>query len=303
MAACTPFEHQPLDLHRSQIRLFRLLSKQNGILTGEIAVHGFEDGPSYQALSYMWGPPLPTREIIIEGCSFTVRENLWQCLCHFLNSERSRNLATSRPIFDNSLKFKHNYDNLYPGSIPDQNNPWDFERNSGNFLDTSSSGWLWIDQICIDQNTVEERNHQVGLMSVIYARADRVLVSLGIEADGSREAIEAISSGCDATRSHAAKVQVLFERPYWSRLWIIQEVLMSQYVLVLCGNQSFGLWQLARMYVPHAKNLSAPARSADDFYPVEVNDTVHSLIREFTSGVFKKQKLSFILWSFAKLQC
>jgi hypothetical protein len=261
MAACTTFEHRPLDLHRSQIRLFRLLSKQNGTLTGEITIRNFEDKFSYQAVSYMWGPPFPTREIIIEGCSFRVRENLWQCLGHFLDSEHS----------------------------------------SSNPLDSSGNVWLWIDQICIDQDTVEERNHQVGLMSTIYARANRVFVWLGSEADGSREAIEAINSGCDATRQHAGKVKFLFERPYWSRIWIIQEVLMSRTVTVMCGNQSFGLWQLARMYVPYSDDLLNDG--PDDFYPVESNDTVDSLIRETSSGVFGKQKLSFILWSFAKLQC
>lgn len=261
MAACTSFEHRPLDLHRSQIRLFRLKSKQNGTLTGEIIVRNFEDKFPYQAVSYMWGPPFPTREIIIEGQSFTVRENLWQFLCHFLDSKHC----------------------------------------SSNPLEISGHVWLWIDQICIDQSTVEERNHQVGLMSVIYARAIRVLVWLGSEADGSGEAIEAITLGCDATRQHAGKVKLLLERPYWSRLWIIQEVLMSQTVTAMCGHQSFGLWQLARMYVPDSDDDLDD--SPDDYYPVEINDTVDSLIRETSSGVFGKQKLSFILWSFAKLHC
>lgn len=260
-AAYGPYRHKPLDLHRSQIRLFRPLSRQNGILTGEIAIRNFEDSFSYQAVSYMWGPLFPTREIIIKGRSFTVRENLWQFLCHYL----------------------------------------DFEHGSGDSMYNSGDDWLWIDQICIDQNTVEERNHQVGLMSTIYARANRVLVWLGSEADGSREAIEAIKSGCDATRQHAGKVKALFERPYWSRLWIIQEVLMSRAVSVMCGNQYFGMEDLARMYVPDADDYLEG--SPDEFYPVEINDTVDSLIRETSSGVFEKQKLSFILWSFAKLQC
>ena len=261
MVACNSYKHKPLDLQKSQIRLFRLLSKHNGDLEGEISTHDFEDGPSYRAVSYMWGPPSPTREITIEGCSFTVRENLWQFLCHFLDSEYC----------------------------------------SSNSLDSSGNVWLWIDQICIDQSTVEERNHQVGLMSVIYARANRVLVWLGSEADGSGEAIEAITLGCHATRQHAGKVKLLLERPYWSRLWIVQEVLMSRTVTVICGHQSFGLWQLARMYVPDSDDDLSD--DPDDYYPVEINDTVDSLIRETSSGVFEKQKLSFILWSFAKLYC
>jgi hypothetical protein len=38
---------------------------------------------------------------------------------------------------------------------------------------------FWIDAICIDQNSIAERNHQVSLMSDIYSQAERVLAWLG----------------------------------------------------------------------------------------------------------------------------
>jgi len=38
---------------------------------------------------------------------------------------------------------------------------------------------VWIDSICIDQTSIQERNHQVGIMGDIYAFAQRVLVCLG----------------------------------------------------------------------------------------------------------------------------
>lgn len=38
-----------------------------------------------------------------------------------------------------------------------------------------------IDSICIDQNSIEERNHQVKLMGNVYQRASRVLIWLGEE--------------------------------------------------------------------------------------------------------------------------
>jgi hypothetical protein len=39
---------------------------------------------------------------------------------------------------------------------------------------------IWIDQICIDQEAVHERNHQVSMMVDIYRRASCVKVWLGI---------------------------------------------------------------------------------------------------------------------------
>jgi hypothetical protein len=45
---------------------------------------------------------------------------------------------------------------------------------------------IWVDSICIDQNSLSERNHQVQLMGEIYQRADTVLIWLG-EADQDAE--------------------------------------------------------------------------------------------------------------------
>lgn len=249
MAAWNSYKHKSLDLQKSQIRLFRLSSKHNGDLEGEIRTHDFEDGPSYRAVSYMWGPPSPTREITIEGRSFTIRDNLWQ----FLNSA-------------------HNLDDA----------------------------WLWIDQICIDQETVKERNHQVSLMSTIYARADEVLIWLGSEADGSSEGIAAINSGYTAVAQHGQQVQALFERPYWNRLWIIQEVLLSQKAVVMCGDQVFDLGQLARMYIRSTGNPSVDETG----YPVLISYWILAIMRYvFSSEKFEKQCLSSILNSFAMSEC
>lgn len=45
-----------------------------------------------------------------------------------------------------------------------------------------SSGWIWIDQICVNQEDLEERSHQVSLMQKIYGQAERTLIWVG-EAD------------------------------------------------------------------------------------------------------------------------
>lgn len=39
---------------------------------------------------------------------------------------------------------------------------------------------LWIDSICIDQSSIQERNQQIAMMEEIYARAVEVIVWLGI---------------------------------------------------------------------------------------------------------------------------
>jgi hypothetical protein len=43
---------------------------------------------------------------------------------------------------------------------------------------------LWADSICIDQDVLKEKGHQVALMSSIYKKANRVLIHIGSEDDG-----------------------------------------------------------------------------------------------------------------------
>jgi hypothetical protein len=45
--------------------------------------------------------------------------------------------------------------------------------------------YLWIDAICVDQNDLVERGHQVALMDAIYKRATLVLACVGPHADDS----------------------------------------------------------------------------------------------------------------------
>ncbi|KAI0186799.1 aldehyde dehydrogenase family-domain-containing protein [Xylaria flabelliformis] len=46
--------------------------------------------------------------------------------------------------------------------------------------DVGKLQWLWVDAICINQNNIEEKNHQVPFMGKIYSNASLVLSWLGI---------------------------------------------------------------------------------------------------------------------------
>jgi Heterokaryon incompatibility protein (HET) len=59
------------------------------------------------------------------------------------------------------------------------------------FHNNLTSRTIWVDSICIDQNSIPERNHQVELMSQIYRKASHVLIWLG-EEEFMNEAMECI---------------------------------------------------------------------------------------------------------------
>jgi hypothetical protein len=53
---------------------------------------------------------------------------------------------------------------------------------------------IWIDQLCINQEDIAERNKQVMLMATIYEKAERTIIWIGEKADNSHLAIKLIQS-------------------------------------------------------------------------------------------------------------
>lgn len=129
---------------------------------------------------------------------------------------------------------------------------------------------LWIDAVCINQADKDEKNMQIPLMAHIYADCPRVLVYLGVQKEGS----QMIPEFCDMMKSlskttkpdpnfslHTGdqisidrfsrlgipeeKAQIwtaarnFFHRPWFSRIWVVQEVVLAQRVEMVCGDWSF----------------------------------------------------------------
>jgi hypothetical protein len=66
--------------------------------------------------------------------------------------------------------------------------PFVVRQNLFDFLDIfrleeTNTRHLWIDQLCIDQMAVDERNHQVRLMSQIYQKSKFVVMWLGASSE------------------------------------------------------------------------------------------------------------------------
>ncbi|KAF2488663.1 HET-domain-containing protein, partial [Lophium mytilinum] len=106
---------------------------------------------------------------------------------------------------------------------------------------------VWIDSVCINQDNVSERNHQVWLMKNIYANAIQVLVYVGGPSGDGFELLEYLSH-CLVVRSgrsvevlpkpgaqipSAAAVQQFFERRWFHRTWTLQEVALAKRATVV----------------------------------------------------------------------
>lgn len=154
---------------------------------------------------------------------------------------------------------------------------------------------LWVDAVCINQQNIDERNHQVMQMGEIYRRASKVVVWLGLSDPTSHQAIRileevsrwkwplgsllrpgATSNGNRRLRS----IQRLFLREYWGRLWIIQEILMAEDLSFHCGYDSFTFDAIGLILERLGYRVATPPHESSQILQDE-----HSILRTIWSSL------------------
>jgi hypothetical protein len=143
--------------------------------------------------------------------------------------------------------------------------PFPVGRNLWHFLEqmrfSEQYATYWIDAIAIDQSNVQERNHQVQMMKRIYSNAESVSVWLGEEDESADSDVameflstrELIPPGVSKTKSFWTPQQrdavlALCQRPYWTRIWIVQEILLAAEVTIPCGKKALPWHQMQSFF-------------------------------------------------------
>ena len=207
------FKHKHLHNPLTQIRLLQLLPyNEDRDIRCSLETHELDRAPPYTALSYECGPLEPTVDILVEGHWFSIRHNLW--------------------LFLSQLKEKH--------------------QNSSAIRDTL----IWADAICISQLDLWERNAQVGIMGSIFHRATSTYAWLGwplnVDAASLFKFLRSARPPPPTQNNYAnwqhniagyAKMHLVWlkqalalcEQSYFKRRWVIQELLLSQNVMLIWG--------------------------------------------------------------------
>ncbi|KXH61227.1 HET domain-containing protein [Colletotrichum salicis] len=125
---------------------------------------------------------------------------------------------------------------------------------------------MWIDAVCIDQNNVAERGHQVGHMTGIYRGAEQVIIWLGsstretqllmgclkeFQQEWNRQkspddfawareqwSTQRQSSGLDQAVVDDLQqkgLASLLAQPWFTRIWVLQEVSNARTAPIYCG--------------------------------------------------------------------
>lgn len=118
----------------------------------------------------------------------------------------------------------------------------------------------WVDAICIDQEDQDEKSDQVRMMGEIFDRATNVLSCIGEAENDSEKVMKMLvtipedlvvdvwpgreldskmmawlsAQSHDDTECFSDSLTALLLRPYFTRVWILQEVFLKQSKTVLC---------------------------------------------------------------------
>ncbi|KAL9599863.1 MAG: hypothetical protein Q9219_003557 [cf. Caloplaca sp. 3 TL-2023] len=191
--------YDKLDEKKEEIRLLILQPAAN--LYDDIVTHlqkvSLLDAPVYEAISYCWGDATKTRDICLQDQNTTITVSLFGALRRLRHPDKPRT--------------------------------------------------LWADAICINQKDIPERNAQVRLMAKVYSRAAMVEVWLGEEDDFTETAfsiLEELAQGTTIKELQATEpvryltpttILSIFKRPWFKRLWVMQEVVLAPDAEIICG--------------------------------------------------------------------
>ena len=100
---------------------------------------------------------------------------------------------------------------------------------------------IWVDALSINQSDAVEKALQVGFMSQIYSKAHTTYMWMGAPVYYSDVAMDLIRRVLSIpklswTNRRIMAVRQLIERPYWTRVWVVQESFYSRHAIVKCGH-------------------------------------------------------------------
>jgi hypothetical protein len=220
-APVQPTIYEILDKTKREVRVCDLLlaSELSAPLECSLRIVPVDQMGKYVAFSYVWGQELAIEAISINGIQHPIRHNL---------------AAGLRALRAQS---------------------W---RGGTRKRQRSCLISVWADAICINQNDIEERNHQVPHMRLIFSKCGYTFSWLG-EADGtSNLAMDSIAEMTTFTRLQCGipllatltqqgnpfckagpwiAIYKLLNREFWHRVWIYQELILPKKLVLACGSK------------------------------------------------------------------
>ncbi|PPJ56649.1 hypothetical protein CBER1_01838 [Cercospora berteroae] len=112
---------------------------------------------------------------------------------------------------------------------------------------SSEPKMIWIDAVCIDQSNMVDKSRQVARMGDVYVNAACTFIQLGES--------EKIWDICDTESENSHWISLL-ERQWFTRTWVVQEVVLSRSLILVIGNQRIAWLDL--MALCNARSICKP---------------------------------------------
>ncbi|KAF6814485.1 ankyrin and het domain-containing protein [Colletotrichum sojae] len=182
---------------------------------------------NYTALSYVWGSGEKPCQILLDGQAFAITRSLHNALRDLRDGTRVRR--------------------------------------------------VWADAVCINQLDIPERNGQVALMRRIYSGANNTVIYLGdltvhvsgVFAAASPRQLHNSAPAAPAAAEDASggvtavAVRDLLSRPWFKRVWVFQELVLSRDPWVQCGRARIRWNDFCRLLLVNSQTLLTGCDKSD----------------------------------------
>jgi hypothetical protein len=231
------YQYSKLDEAGRQIRLVHILpGAWADPVSCQLNTASLDSYPTYQTLSYVWGDPNITKPIDLDGCIFNVTLNLHAAL------RRLRCVVDIRVIWVDAICInqKDLDERTQQVALMDK------------IYKRCSEVLMWVGDWKGDERSIEQGASQ--FQSIVQA-GNKYWVDSDDPTDGRRSILDAVAllyiistnnhlkfmpleEAETRCRSGFEAIGSIFSMPYWTRIWVIQEIALPPLATIIYGSIS-----------------------------------------------------------------
>jgi hypothetical protein len=292
--------YTPLDSTTAQIRILTILPALSAAapILASLRHVSLQEDPKFEALSYTWGNDEPHNTIIIDGQYFAVRDNLVAAL------RRLRWTFTSRHIWIDAVCINQE-------DVSERSEQVKLMRT---IYQQAERVVVWLGEPSpydLDTNPMKSLASRFGIPNATLASQ----WAPWMRSEGSKMLIQRYwnSSKAIQTSAELAKEQwqgpvaELLDRPWWRRVWVIQEAVLAREIMIQCGPDT-APWDSVEQYISWQRvqtvGFEGPFIDGNGTaYPFP--DELYQVIKRFRGRRASSMPTSIydLLYYFRKLSC
>jgi hypothetical protein len=300
----------------------------------------FNAKPKYTALSYTWRDPYPDNATL--PTSPEEPKDLYQPSdatkarsknqADTSSKRRIETPSSDQGLAETSLRDEVKAPSVFPASnelptITLNSRPFPVQHNLYlailHLRSPTHPLALWADAVCINQADTEERNAQVAMMSFIYTRALKVVAWLGIKEYSNQgglfhsmytewKAGQVRLFGASLASSNILHYSLepdqrtaarIVKNPYWTRLWIVQEVCLPRVIVFVYGSKIWRYEDLVQWEILKAVRLRPPRTEIAEEVEDDRISAILRLIDTRNTKYTDTMRLESLVEIFAKNKC